>query len=72
MTAEVIASVSRMEGLSVISRTSVMLYKNAQKKIDEIAREPSAGTVIEGSGINGAHTQNNRTNRPFKFGRPHH
>jgi adenylate cyclase len=49
MTEEVIASVSRMEGLNVISRTSAMQYKNSPKKMGEIARELGVGTLVEGS-----------------------
>jgi adenylate cyclase len=49
MTEEVIASVSRMQTLSVISRTSVMHYKNNPKRTSEISKDLGAGTVVEGS-----------------------
>jgi adenylate cyclase len=49
MTEEVIASVSRMGGLKVISRTSVMQFKNTQKRTGEIARELEVGMLVEGS-----------------------
>jgi len=49
MTEELIATMSRLQGLRVIARTSVMGYKDGQKKINEIARELDVGTVLEGS-----------------------
>jgi TolB-like protein/Tfp pilus assembly protein PilF len=49
MTEELISTMSRISGLSVIARTSVMGYKGGQKKIDEISRELGVGTVLEGS-----------------------
>ncbi len=49
MTEEVIATMSRISGLRVIARTSVMGYKGGQKKISDIARELNVGTVLEGS-----------------------
>src|SRR3989441_4251959 len=39
MTEELIATMSRLQGLRVIARTSVMGYKAGQKKINEVARE---------------------------------
>jgi adenylate cyclase len=49
MTEEVIATMSRISGLKVIARTSVMGYKGGQKKISDIARELDVGSVLEGS-----------------------
>jgi adenylate cyclase len=49
MTEELISTVSRISDLSVISRTSVMRYKDTTTPIGEIGRELSAGTVLEGS-----------------------
>ncbi|MBI3860231.1 MAG: tetratricopeptide repeat protein [Thaumarchaeota archaeon] len=49
MTEELIATMSRLGGLKVIARTSVMGYKGGQKKISEVARELEVGTVLEGS-----------------------
>ncbi len=49
MTEEIISTLSRIEGLEVISRTSVMQYKKAPKPIPEVSKELDVGTVIEGS-----------------------
>ena len=49
MTEELISTVSSIGELSVISRTSVMRYKDTTVPIGEIGRELSAGTVLEGS-----------------------
>ena len=49
MTEELITSLSSVKGLTVIARTSVMQYKNASKRIAEIGRELSVGTLVEGS-----------------------
>src|SRR5437899_8610567 len=49
MTEELISSVSRISELSVISRTSVMRYKDTIMPIGDIGRELSAGTLLEGS-----------------------
>ena len=49
MTEELIATLSSIAGLKVISRTSAMKYKETQKGIPEIARELGVGTIIEGS-----------------------
>jgi len=49
MTEELIATMSRLQGLKVIARTSVMGYKTGQKKINEVANELAVGTVLEGS-----------------------
>ena len=49
MTEEMISSVSKMKGLRVIARTSVMRYKGTHKPIAEIGRELHVGSVLEGS-----------------------
>jgi adenylate cyclase len=49
MTEELISSVSKIKGLRVIARTSVMRYKGANKPIAEIGRELNVGSVLEGS-----------------------
>lgn len=49
MTEEVISTMSRIEGIEVISRTSVMQYKKAPKPIREVSKELEVGTVLEGS-----------------------
>jgi len=49
LTEEIIATMSRIGGLRVIARTSVMGYKSTQKKISDIAKELEVGTVLEGS-----------------------
>ncbi len=49
MTEELILTMSKISGLRVIARTSVMGYKGGQKKISEVAKELEVGTVLEGS-----------------------
>ena len=49
MTEELITALSSVKELTVIARTSVMQYKNAPKRIADVGRELSVGTVIEGS-----------------------
>jgi len=49
MTEELITELSRIRGLRVISRTSVMLYKNSKKPLPEIARELNVDGIVEGS-----------------------
>jgi adenylate cyclase len=49
MTEELIATMSRISGLKVIARTSVMGYKGGQKTIADVARELGVGAVLEGS-----------------------
>jgi adenylate cyclase len=49
MTEELISALSRLPSLGVISRTSVMQYKNQTKHASEIGRELGAGTLLEGS-----------------------
>lgn len=49
LTEELISTMSKIGGLKVIARTSVMGYKGGQKKISEIAKELDVGTILEGS-----------------------
>lgn len=49
LTDELIGVVSRIPGLSVISRTSVMRYRGAAKRVGEIGQELRVRTVLEGS-----------------------
>ena len=49
MTEELISTMSRIRGLKVIARTSVMGYKEGHKKVNEVAKELNVGTVLEGS-----------------------
>jgi adenylate cyclase len=49
MTEELISTVSLIGELSVISRTSVMRYKDTTMPIGDIGRELSAGSLLEGS-----------------------
>ncbi|MEM0117208.1 MAG: adenylate/guanylate cyclase domain-containing protein [Conexivisphaerales archaeon] len=49
MTEELISTLSQIEGLGVIARTSVMKYKGQQKRISEIGRELGVDVILEGS-----------------------
>ena len=49
LTEELISSVSRMKGLRVIARTSVMRCKGSKQSIAEIGKELNVGSVLEGS-----------------------
>jgi TolB-like protein len=49
MTEAVIADLAKIKAMKVISRTSVMPYKNSKKSMREIANELHADAVIEGS-----------------------
>ena len=49
ITEEVISTASKIKGLSVISRTSVMRYKQTSKGTVEIGRELGATKLLEGS-----------------------
>jgi adenylate cyclase len=49
LTEELISTMSRIGGLRVIARTSVVGYKGGKKKIGEIAEELEVGTILEGS-----------------------
>jgi serine/threonine protein kinase/Tfp pilus assembly protein PilF len=49
LTEELISTLSKIQELRVIARTSAMKYKTVSKNISEIARELSIGSVLEGS-----------------------
>ena len=49
MTEELISTLSKIGELRVISRTSMMRFKDTSKSINEIARELRAGSILEGS-----------------------
>jgi eukaryotic-like serine/threonine-protein kinase len=49
ITEDIITSLSRIPGLHVISRTSVMRYKGASKSPQEIASELGVDVILEGS-----------------------
>lgn len=49
ITDDVLTQLSKISDLKVISRTSVMKYKNTKMNISEISRELGAGTILEGS-----------------------
>jgi non-specific serine/threonine protein kinase len=49
MTEDIITKLSKIRELKVISRTSVMRYKNTQKDIKAIGEELGVATILEGS-----------------------
>lgn len=49
MTEDVITQLSKVAGIKVISRTSVMRYKNTNKTLREIAKELDVAVILEGS-----------------------
>jgi TolB-like protein/Tfp pilus assembly protein PilF len=49
VTEDILTHLSKISGLKVISRTSVMKYKNTEKNIREIGRELGVETILEGS-----------------------
>ncbi|MGB5847418.1 MAG: protein kinase, partial [Ignavibacteriaceae bacterium] len=49
MTEELISQLAKISGLSVIARTSVLKYKNAEMNIEEIGNELDVATILEGS-----------------------
>ena len=49
LTEELISTLSKLEGVDVIARTSVMRYKGSAKPVSEVCRELRAGTILEGS-----------------------
>jgi len=54
MTEELITDLSRLSSLRVISRTSVMRYKNANRPLPDIARELGVEAIVEGSVLRSA------------------
>jgi serine/threonine-protein kinase len=51
MTEALIGDLARIKALRVISRTSAMKYKGAQKALPEIARELNVEAILEGSAL---------------------
>ena len=49
ITEDIITHLSKIGDLKVISRTSVMLYKNSKKNLREIGEELGVATILEGS-----------------------
>jgi class 3 adenylate cyclase/TolB-like protein/Tfp pilus assembly protein PilF len=49
MTEELISTLSRIPGLSVIARTSAMHYRGTDKTIAQVARELAVQKIVEGS-----------------------
>jgi len=49
MTEDILTQLSKLKALHVISRTSVMQYKNTEKTIPEIAKELGVSYILEGS-----------------------
>ena len=49
ITDDILTQLSKISDLKVISRTSVMKYKNTDHNIPEISKELGAGTILEGS-----------------------
>jgi len=49
MTEELITQLARIKALKVISRTSVMQYKNTTKRLTQIAGELGVANILEGS-----------------------
>jgi serine/threonine protein kinase len=51
MTEALITELSKIKGLKVISRTSVMQYKNRKEHLPDIARELDVDAIVEGSAL---------------------
>ncbi|HET6361805.1 MAG TPA: tetratricopeptide repeat protein [Gemmatimonadota bacterium] len=49
VTEEILTSLARIEGLKVISRTSVMRYKGSSASMRDIGRELGVASILEGS-----------------------
>jgi TolB-like protein/class 3 adenylate cyclase/Tfp pilus assembly protein PilF len=49
MTEEILTALARIEGLKVISRTSIMRYKGSTASLREIGRELDVRSILEGS-----------------------
>ena len=52
MTETLISNLGKVKPLRVISRTSVMTYKNASKPLPEIAKQLNVDAIVEGSVLN--------------------
>ena len=52
MTETLISNLGKVKSLKVISRTSVMTYKNASNSLPEIARQLNVDAIVEGSVLN--------------------
>jgi TolB-like protein len=49
MTDELISQLAQVQSLRVISRTSIMQYKDVRKPLPEIGRELNVDVVVEGT-----------------------
>ena len=49
ITEDIIAHLSKLKNLKVVSRTSIMQYKNSEKNLTEIGDELNVSTILEGS-----------------------
>ncbi len=49
LTEELIHNLSRLQNIRVVSRTSIMQYKNTQKKLGTIGKELGVSYILEGS-----------------------
>ncbi len=49
MTEELISGLSKIAGINVIARTSIMKYKDTDKDISKIGQELMVGSILEGS-----------------------
>ena len=49
ITEDIITYLSKIEGLKVISRTSIMQYKDSKKNLKDIAKELGVTNILEGS-----------------------
>jgi len=49
ITEDIIAHLSKLKNLKVVSRTSIMQYKNTDKNLTEIGDELNVSTILEGS-----------------------
>ncbi|TFB10339.1 adenylate/guanylate cyclase domain-containing protein [Candidatus Marinimicrobia bacterium MT.SAG.3] len=49
ITGDIFTQISKIRSLEVISRTSIIQYKNTTKTINEIAKELGVATILEGS-----------------------
>ena len=49
ITDDILAQLAKINSLEVISRTSIMQYKNTTKSLSEIGKELGVATILEGS-----------------------